>query len=233
MTTYLQIVNKLIRRVNEVQLDSSNFASATGVQAMLKDGIIDTLDMIFQHKYKWPFLAVDETQVLTAGDQQYPWPDDFLSVNWKSFRLVKDDVLGVRNKALVHINQEEWYESYRDQDYDAGATGLNLPRFVFNDHGLGWGVSPNPDRAYTINYKYFRQGIRPELHSDVIDIPQEYEYLLIQGGLMHAYAFYDNNERSQMTEKRRDDGIADMVNTLLGNQSEHMYSGVVDHPRNA
>lgn len=233
MTTYLDIVNKLIRRMNEVELDSSNFATVGGVQAMLKDGVIDTLDQIFQHKYKWPFLAVDETQVLTIGDQEYPWPDDFLSVDWKSFRMVKDDTLGVRNRRLKFINREEWYESYRDDDYDSNPSGRNLPEFVFNNHGLGWGLSPNPERAYTINYKYFRQGIRPELYSDVIDLPQEYEYLLIQGGLMHGYLFMDNNERSQIAEKRRDDGIQDMANTLLGNQAEHMYTGVVNPQRNA
>lgn len=233
MTTYLDIVNKLIRRLNEVQLDSSNFATVGGVQAMLKDGVIDTLDQIFQHKYKWPFLAVDATQVLTIGDQQYAWPANFLSVDWKSFKMNKDDALGVRNKQLKFINREEWYAYYRDDDYDSNPSGRNLPEFVFNDHGLGWGISPNPDRAYTINYKYFRQGERPELYSDVIDLPQEYEYLLIQGGLMHGYLFMDNNERSQIAEKRRDDGIQDMANTLLGNQSEHMYTGVVHPQRNA
>ena len=233
MTTYIEIVNKLCRRVNEVQVLDDQFDSVIGVQAMLKDGIIDTLDQIFQHKYKWPFLAVEATQVLTISDQQYPWPDDFLAVDWKSFRLVKDDVLGVRNRHLRNINREEWYSYYRDDDYDSNPSGRNLPEFVFNDHGSGLCISPNPNQSYTINYKYFRKSVRPEIFSDIIDLPKEYEYLLIQGGLMHAYLFYDNNERSQIAEKRRDDGIADMANTLLGNQAEHMYAGVVDHPRNS
>lgn len=233
MTTYIEIVNKLCRRLNEVEIPEDQFDSVIGVQAMLKDGIIDTLDMIFQTKYKWPFLATEATVVMTPSDQEYAWPADFLSVDWKSFRMVKDDVLGVRNKTLKFLNREEWYAYYRDDDYDSNPSGRNLPEFVFNNHGLGWGISPNPDRAYTINYKYFRQAVRPEAATDVIDLPQEYEYLLIQGGLMHGYLFLDNNERSTIAEKRRDDALRDMSNTLLGNQAEHMYAGTVNQTRSA
>lgn len=227
MATYIELVNKLCRRVNEVQIPEDQFDTVIGVHAMIKDGIIDSLDQIYQNKYKWPWLATQATQVLAVADQEYDWPADFLSVNWKSFRMVKDDVLGVRNKALVHINEEEWYEYYRDDDYDANPSGRNLPEFVFNNHGMGWGISPSPDRAYTINYKYFRNVPRPSAATDEIILPPEYEYVLMHGGLMWAYLFYDNNERSQMEEARRDGAIKDMVTTFLANHSEHMYTGVV------
>jgi hypothetical protein len=232
MTTYIDIVNKLCRRTNEVQIASDQFDTAFGVHGAFKDGIIDTLDQLYQHKYKWPFLAVQKTQILTPGVQQYAWESDFLSVDWKSFELLKDDALGVRHRFLDSINREEWYRYGRDDDYDSTATqGRNLPLKVFNDHGMGWGVTPNPDQAYSINYKYFKNPVRPSVATDEIALPTQYEYVLIQGGLMHAYIFYDNNERSQIAEKRRDDGIVDMANTLLGNQAEHMYAGQIDQPR--
>lgn len=233
MTTYLEIVNKLVRRVNEVEVLEDQFASVIGVQAFIKDGIIDTLDMIFQHKYKWPFLAVQQTQVLTIGDQQYPWPTDFLSVDWNSFQVLKDPALGINDKALKPIQREEWYSLYRDQDFDAGSDGRNIPQFVFSDHGFGWGLTPSPDKAYTINYKYFKNPVRPVLATDVIALPQEYEYLLMHGGLQLAYLFYDNNERSEISKKNKEEGFADMVNTLLGNNMEHMYDGRVPPKKNA
>jgi len=36
-TTYLQLTNELLREMNEVALTSSNFASAIGIQAHVKD----------------------------------------------------------------------------------------------------------------------------------------------------------------------------------------------------
>lgn len=228
MTTYIEMVNKLCRRVNEVQIPEDQFDTVLGVHAFIKDGVIDTLDQIFQTKYKWPFLATQATQVLTAGDQQYAWPADFQSVDWRSFQMLKDEALGVNHRVLVPIEREQWYARIRNDDFDAGVTGRNLPQYVFSDHGMGWGIAPSPDRAYTINYKYFRNPVRPTAATDELIIPPEYEYLVMQGGLMHAYLFYDNNERSTIAEKRRDDGLKDMVNTLLGNNLEHMYDGRVD-----
>lgn len=228
MTTYLEMVNKLIRRVNEVELDSSNFASARGVHGAIKDGIVDTLDKIYQRKYKWPFLAVLQTQVLTAGDQQYSWPADFLSVDWNSFQLQKDETLNVASKTLKVLQREEWYRYRRDGDTDSLPDGRNIPVYVFSDQGLGWGVTPNPERAYTIKYTYYKNPVRPTLYSDEILLPKEYEFVVMAGALYHMYLFYDNNERATIAKEERDVGIADMVNSLLANNMEHMYAGVVN-----
>jgi hypothetical protein len=231
----MDIVNKLCRRVNEVQLTVDNFATVIGVQAAMKDGIIDTLDQIFQNKYKWPFLAQESSQLLVPGQMEYDLPTGFLSMDWKSFQLQADATLGIRSKYLRQIEREEWYEYVRDLDTDAiiyapvpPGPGRNMPTGVFSGHGMKFGIFPNPDRAYTVKYRWFKNPDRPVLFSDPITIPQEYEYVLIQGGLMHMYLFYDNNERSTIAEKRRDDGISDMVNTLLGNNVEHVYAGQVN-----
>ena len=41
MTTYMEIVNKVIKRTNEVQTDATNFANVIGVQAAIKDSVIE------------------------------------------------------------------------------------------------------------------------------------------------------------------------------------------------
>ena len=38
-TTYLDLSNEVLRELNEVVLTSGNFASATGIQAFVKDAI--------------------------------------------------------------------------------------------------------------------------------------------------------------------------------------------------
>lgn len=228
MTTYMEIVNKVIKRTNEVQTDATNFASVIGVQAAIKDSVIDSLDKIYQKKYKWPFLATEHTQVLTPGVQTYDWEEDFLSADWTSFYIQKSQPLNVSTHNLEFIEREEWYRYYRSTDLNYDSPEGNMPRFVFSGHMDGYGVSPRPDRAYTLRYNYFRNPERPVLFDDVIDLPTEYEYLLIQGGLMHMYLFYDNNERSAIAEKRFDDGLKDMTQVLIGNNLDHVYAGVVN-----
>lgn len=229
MTTYMEIVNKVIKRTNEVQLDSSTFDTVIGVQAVVKDAVIDTMDKIYQKKYKWPFLASSKTEVLTIGDQEYTWPADMLSVDWHSFQIQKDDILNVKSTYLEAIEREQWYRYWRDADVDSGTDGLRMPEKVFSNHGNGFALTPRPEKAYTVKYNYFRNAVRPVAFDDVLDIPQEYEYLLVQGALVHMYTFYDNNDRSQLAEKRFDEGLEDMVMVLIGNNFEHVYAGQVNY----
>jgi len=39
MATYLELTNELLREMNEVELTSSNFTSAVGIQQHVKDAI--------------------------------------------------------------------------------------------------------------------------------------------------------------------------------------------------
>lgn len=228
-TTYLQAVNNVLIRINEVQLTSANFNSVIGVHAMVKTGVINAIDKINQtESVKWPFYAVEQTVTLVAGTQEYAWPDNFQSVDWKSFQIQKDDTIGNRNKFLTSIEREQWYRYLRDSDYDARPDGLNIPDYVFSTHGRGFGLSPSPKEAYTLKYRYFKNPVRPTLYSDEVPTPPEFDYVLEAGGLYQAYIFYDNNERATLMKQDRDDGIKDMVRVLIGNNFENVYSGVLN-----
>jgi len=227
MTTYMDFCNQIIKRVNEVQLSDTTFDDVIGVQAVIKDAVIDGLNKIFQTKYKWPFSAVTGTQLMTIGTQEYPWPDRFQSVDWASFQVQKDVALAINDRHLPAIQREEWYERFRDNDFDAGADGRNFPQFVFSNHGMGWGLTPSPNKAYTIKFKYWANPLMPIEFDDVLPIPAEFEPVLVQNCLMHMYTFYDNNERSTIAETRFEKGLKDMVVVLLGNNWEHAYDGRV------
>lgn len=229
MTTYLQMVNKLCRKVNEVELDATEFAAARGVQAVLKDGVIDTISMINQRKWKWPFNAVEATITLVPASVEYSWPDDYQSVDWNSFMLQKDPLLVTSsNQNLQVIEREEWYRYYRNDDTNALPEGKNLPRYVFSTHGNGFGITPAPKEAYTLRFRYFRNPPLPVNADDLIFIPKEYEYLVAAGGLYHAYLFLDNNERAALCQQERDQALKDMVLNLIGNNFEHVYDGRVN-----
>ncbi len=230
--TFLQIVNNVLIKINETQLTDSNFAGVIGVHAMVKLGVLDTILKINQvESGRWPFYAVEQTSPLVPGEQEYAWADNFASVDWKSFQIQKDDAAGYKTRFLTPIEREQWYRYMRDTDYNVTptSTGLRMPEYVFSAHGYGFGVSPSPDKAYNLKYRYFKNPVVPELSTDELPIPPQYNYVLHLGGLVEAYRFFDNTERSQSTLVDRDAGIKDMTRVLIGNNFEHVYAGQINN----
>ena len=78
MATYGFLVNKLIRKVNEVETTSATFNTAIGVTATAKDAIIDALDTIYNRKYKWPFMAVVQNVTIPLGATSMSFEADML-----------------------------------------------------------------------------------------------------------------------------------------------------------
>ena len=59
MATYLDLANELLREMNEVELTSSSFASAVGIQQHVKDSINRAYLDIVNEEPQWPFLAIN------------------------------------------------------------------------------------------------------------------------------------------------------------------------------
>lgn len=235
-TTFLQIVNNILVKINEVELNEANFATVIGVHKMVKLGVLDTLSKINQvEKGKWPFYAVEQTHPLVPGNQEYAWPDNFASVDWKSFQIQKSIPGNWNSRFLNPIEREQWYRYMRNQDVDVNpsSAGLRMPEYVFSAHGYGFGVSPSPDKEYELKYRYFKNPVLPSLPTDELPTPPQYDYVLHCGGLMEAYRFFDNTERKKDAELDRDNGIDDMTRTLIGNNFEHIYAGQMTNVRGA
>ena len=56
-TTYLTLTNEVLRELNEVQLTSSNFSSAAGIQAFVQESINRSLNDIANEEPQLPFFA--------------------------------------------------------------------------------------------------------------------------------------------------------------------------------
>ena len=54
-TTYLDLTNKVLRKLNQVELTSTNFASARGLHAEAKDAVLESVQRINFQKFEWPF----------------------------------------------------------------------------------------------------------------------------------------------------------------------------------
>ena len=79
MATYITLVNQLLRRINETELDTTGdgFGTVRNLQALSKDAINSSIREILQVSQEWPFILVTNTQTLTVGSGSYSFPADF------------------------------------------------------------------------------------------------------------------------------------------------------------
>jgi len=170
-TTYLDLCNQVLRRLNEVQIAPADFAGVRGVQALVKDAVQSAVAKVNQ---------------------------------------AKDDNLNADFKALRFLDRDEWYQKHRDDDYEAGASGRGIPDYVFPSHGSGYGVSPVPDAAYTLKFRYFLNFTDLTNFNDLTRIPSAFDTMIVDGALYHMYMFKDNPESASVAFQAFERGLKDL-----------------------
>jgi len=119
---YLGLVNDVNRRLNEVELTATNFTSAVGEYAMVRDSINVAIRYINQHEFAYPFNHSTSTTTLVPGVTRYSIPTDAKYVDYNTARLKKDSTINFNGFSLgtlpyneyidnQHINQEDDVES--------------------------------------------------------------------------------------------------------------------------
>lgn len=232
-STYISLVNRVLRRINEVEVTEPQFASVKGLQSMAKDAVLDAIREVQQDKWQWPFLSVNQNQVLVKGQTEYSWPEDYQSVDWGSFQIERDEALSVSATHLEVINKDEWYTHFRDIDDENTVDGLRPPRFVFKTNS-GWGITPAPNEAYTVSYKYFKDLTELSIFSDTTEIPSKYDNIITWGALSHMNLFRENPDGYNIARSSFKEGIKNMYMTLIGVSREDLtdtrtnFGGQVD-----
>jgi len=225
MTTYMDLTNRLLRKFNEVEITStSSFMSVRGLQAAAKDAIRDAVSRITQEHYEWPFNAIEGTQVLVPGVSEYNWPENFTYVEWESFYIIKDDVLGTNSRPLKLITREEWYKYASPQDYDTDPDGRGIPNFVFGSASNSFGVTPVPDKAYTVKYRYFAASPVLNAYDDDVVIPAQWDNVIIAMATPDMHQFKANTELAQITREEGMKALSRMRGILI-NKEFKMYEG--------
>jgi len=72
-STYLTLVNNVLRDFNEVELTSSNFGASRGVQTVVKDYINRSITDILNSELNWPFTRAEGSIDVIAGKQLYSY----------------------------------------------------------------------------------------------------------------------------------------------------------------
>ena len=120
--TYLSLTNSVLARMNEVQLTSSNFSDARGIQIQAQNAVNETIRYINQREFNYPFNHATKTQTLTAGVVNYSLPTTTKSVDYNTFRIVKDTDLSVSGGKLSVLDYNEYISGYVTQEDEITTT---------------------------------------------------------------------------------------------------------------
>jgi hypothetical protein len=214
-STYIELTNALLRRLNEVEIEVADFADVRGVQALAKDAVRASIAKINAAEFEWPFNSAEHSQSLTVGEEDYSWPNFFKSVEWNSFYIVNDGTNTNTTTSLDFVSRDYYYDRLRNADLDAGNSGLDLPKYVFPSHGNGYGVSPSPNKAYVLRFRYFLNYAELLNYDDQTRVPSTYDHVLIAGAMYHMYLFRDNSEMAGIAQQEFMAGIKEMQTLLL------------------
>lgn len=223
---YIGLVNEVNRRLNEVELTSANFATATGFYATVKDAVNASLRDINHTHYEWPFNHVTAEESLSTGITRYSFPTDANTLDFDSFRIKEDSTLGNATTKLRVISYENYLESNISQEYSESAAGREIPTYVFHAPSNEYGVTPAPDQDYTIVYEYYRVPVDLENSTDVPNIPERFKHVIIDGAMHHAYMFRSNEQAAAIAKAKMEEGLKRM-RTMLVNRYTYVRSTAV------
>ena len=216
-TTYLTLVNDLLRRLNEVTLATSGdgFDTAKNVQAIAKDAINNAIREILQDGHEFPFLKTTTTQTLTAGTGTYDFPTDLASVDWDTFYLRALSSAGNSAKALSTIPFEQYVRFYKSVEENAGTGGRTVPSVIYQTSEEKFGVTPLPDAAYVIEYVYYKTPDELSAFSSTMIIPDRFKYIVIDGAMVYMMRFRSNEQSAQIHQQKFKEGVKSMRRLLL------------------
>ncbi len=222
---YLELVNDVNRRLNEVPLTSSTFASAGGYYADAKGYINASINRINREEFEWPFNHVTQTQTLVVDQSKYAYPSDAKSVAFETFRLKGDDTLNVDSRRLRIMDYEEYINLYPDYEFNP-TDYQDSPRMVVRNRDLSYTIVPPPDQTYQVRYEYYRLPVDLVNWNDVPTIPEQFRWVILEGAMYHAYMFRGGIEEASVSNQLFQDGIKDMRKIYI-NRYEYARSTVI------
>lgn len=221
---YLSLVNDVNRSLNEVELDETNFSTATGWYNQAKNSVLFAIQQIHQEGVAWPFNHTTVELPLTVNVSRYNFPSDLFKLSTNSFRIKGDTSLNVITSPLFEMDYEDYIRENSDMEYRPEIYAC-IPRVVFRTPSSQFGVSPAPDKSYTLVYEYYKNPAPLELWSDVPTIPEAFRYTITEGAMHFAYRFRGDIELSDRASSKFEQAISRLRAHYI-NRNEYLRSSM-------
>ena len=252
-TTYLTLTNEVLRELNEVQLTSSNFSSAVGIQAFVQESINRSLRDIANEEPQLPFFAAaasggtdpfygNVTVATVAGTRWYVLKSgsssittDYASIDWDDFYITTISVSGESapyvSRGLKFISLTDWRRYLRDSENsdDADTQAYGEPRFVIRspDHRK-FGLSPIPDKVYNVHFYAYTIPTALSDYDDAIVLPDQYVPVIQARTRYYVHQFKDNTQQAAFAADDYKKGMKHMKSNLFNPQPKSMTDDRTD-----
>ena len=216
-STFLSLVNKVLVRMNEVQLDlaGDGFDTVRNVQALAKEAVNSSVRLILQDGQEWPFLKQIYTQVLTAGTRTYSFPANSSTVDWDTFYLKKLTAQDNTPMPLTVISYDNYIKNYRSTDDLGDVAGIAAPQIAYQTLEEKFGVTPSPDAAYEVEYSYWTSPLDMTTYNETCVIPTRFDHVILEGALMSMMRFRSNEQSAVAHQNNFEKSLKAMRRILL------------------
>jgi hypothetical protein len=234
MATYLSLTNELLRRLNEVQMDSTEFSNARNIQSLAKDAINSSIRELMHSAQEWPFVSLSYSQTLVVGQRLYTFPTNMSSVDWDSFYLNKLEAQGNVPKKLPYITYTSYIETQKPKEDQTGTSGQGSALYVYDTpDNTSFGVTPITNAAYIIDYNYWYFPNDLVSAADTCIVPDRFKNVLIDGAMMYMMIFRSNEQAAAIHRDNFDKGIKVMRRLLIGETNLMRSSMITQTPSTA
>ena len=223
---FLGLTNEVLARMNEVVLTATNFTAARGYQIQCQNAVNDAINYINQREFGWPFSHSTQTETLVASQTRYTVPTGTQHVDYETFRISKDNTLGVDATTLRVLDYKEYVDKYIGQETSSGVGGV--PNFVFRTPDNNYGLYPYPDKAYVLKYEYYSRPTALAAATDVPAIPEQFRQVIADGATAYAYQYRGEAQQYGLNFTRFEEGIKHMQSILL-NRTDYVRSTYLPH----
>lgn len=222
MATFLTLVNLALSRINEVQLNAANFASALGPQQAMQQAVNAALFDISRRYQQWPFNYGKQTFTTIASttgsiNNEYTPPSTVTIIKWNTFGVQRDDaaVPPVVSNTLTEVDYNNWATRVRPQDLQLSTGQFSQPKYVIKGDDGNIIISPPPDTAYIIYYDAWSDPVAMTNATDSCVLPDKYNYVLVDGAIYYGYDFRSDQAAQDRAKTKFDMGVQEIQRELI------------------
>jgi hypothetical protein len=147
-TTYLELSNRTLRELNEVEMTSANFSSSRGIQTAVKDFVNKSVHDIYNESVEIPLLHTSTTQTTYTGDSEYTFPADMRRVDFESFFLKPNELL-TNGEFASAITSWTTIAGSGSAAHNSGGNG----RLRLNDYAAYQSISTVVNKTYNLQVR--------------------------------------------------------------------------------
>lgn len=217
MANFVSLVNQALRRVNEVELDigGDGFGDARNLQGLAKDAINSSVREILQHAQEWPFTLTTYTQTMTAGTGVYDFASDASKVDWDTFYIKRLSSKDNTPEKLPVITYEDYMRYHRPGEDTGGTAAYSVPTKIYQTEDMKFGVTPLPDDAYEIEYRYWSYPTDMTQYNNECIVPDRFNTVVVDGAVMYLMRFRANEQSAALHQQKFEIGMDNMRRLLL------------------